>query len=499
MQVITLVLGFVARRLFIDNLPVALLGVSDFFTSFFYSVSLIDIGFASILIYNLYKPLNENDEERVKWLVSAFKKLYMTIAIIIIVISVLLMPLIYTVFKIDYDDKIIVYLIYVIQLITSVSKYFFIHKTNIITVAQQKWKINFITIVLNILWFSLKAISMVYFKSYILYLIVILLDGLVINLINVYLTNNMYPYLKKLPKVSSKEILNSGLIKQSKNFIYHAFYNFVYYSTDNYIIAYKIGTSPLGYINNYTMIINIFNEFISSIIGALRDSFANFLHTKKDISGLYDLYKMTIVLNYFMCSVSIVGLYTMIDRWIPLWLNSGFVIEKGISTLLIMNLGIDLLFRPLENIYTIKGYVFKEKWPIFISALVNLIVSLALVDSFGLVGVFFGTFLGKIVFWWGKIYYVTSDVFLETRSETILDIAKLFIFLIGQVLIINYFADLLFLIVSSLTTFIIRGVFVVVIVLITDIFFFIRSKHFKQLLELLINTLKSFKKGEANA
>ena len=105
MQVLALILGFVARRLFIDNLPIDLLGVSDFFNSFFYSVSLVDIGFASILIYNLYKPINENDEERVKWLVGAFKKIYIIIALIIIGISIAVMPLIYSVFKIDYDNK----------------------------------------------------------------------------------------------------------------------------------------------------------------------------------------------------------------------------------------------------------------------------------------------------------------------------------------------------------------------------------------------------------
>ncbi len=499
MQVLALILGFVARRLFIDNLPIDLLGVSDFFNSFFYSVSLVDIGFASILIYNLYKPINENDEERVKWLVGAFKKIYIIIALIIIGISIAVMPLIYSVFKIDYDNKTIVYIIYVIQLVTSVSKYFFIHKSNILTVSQQKWKINFITIALNILWFILKAISMVYFKSYILYLIVILLDGLVINFINIYLTDKMYPYLKNLPSVSIKEILNSGIIKQSKNFLYHTFYNFVYYSTDNYIIAYKIGTKPLGFINNYTMIITIFNEFISSIITSLRDSFANFLHTENNISGLYNLYKMTNIFNYFMTSISIVGLYSMIDKWIPLWLNESFVISRSVSTLLIINLGIDLIFRPLENIYTIKGYVFKERWPIFISAIVNLVISLALVDKYGLSGVFFGTFLGKIVFWWGKFYYVTNDVFFEDKFETFLDLLKLFIILITQTLLINYFADILFPVISSIVSFIIRGVFVVLLVIISNILIFIRSPQFKELITLLINTIKNFRREKVDA
>ncbi|NLP21344.1 MAG: hypothetical protein GX368_00750 [Erysipelotrichaceae bacterium] len=494
MQATSIFIGFITRKLFVDNLPIGLLGVSGLFNSFFSTIALIDIGFASILVYNLYKPLNENNEEKVKWLLSAFKKIYTVIAFLIFVISLALMPFIYTYFKIDYQNTKIVYLIYIIQLFTSISKYFFIHKVNIVTVAQQRWKINFVTLFLNIFWFLLKYVSIQIFKNYLLYLIVIFLDVLVINLINVYLSEKMYPYIKKLPNVKFKEIFNSGIVVQSKNFIYHTFYNFVYYNTDNFIIGIKLGTNPIGYLDNYIMIIKIFDEFISSIISSLRASFANYLHTEKNTSGLYDIYKMTNILNYFMSSIAIVGLYTMINKWIPIWLGEKYLVSSSISTLLIINLAIDLIFRPLENIYTVKGYIFQEKWPIFISAIVNLVVSLALVDKYGLAGVFFGTFLGKLIFWWGKLYYVTSDVFFETRYETLIDLLKLLFLLLTQAILINHLADMLFPIISSLAAFIIRGVFVVSLVLISNILIFVRTPHFKELIKLLFNTLKSFSK-----
>lgn len=69
---------------------------------------------------------------------------------------------------------------------------------------------------------------------------------------------------------------------------------------------------------------------------------------------------MTNILNYFMSSIAIVGLYTMINKWIPIWLGEKYLVSSSISTLLIINLAIDLIFRPLENIYTVKGYIFKK-------------------------------------------------------------------------------------------------------------------------------------------
>ncbi len=499
MQVLALVMGFVGRKLFVDNLPFALLGVSKLFNDFFYAIGLIDIGFASILVFNLYKPINENDEESVKWYVSAFKKIYSIIAGIMMVVSFAIMPFVYTAFKVDYGNKYVVYAIYIIQLFTCLSKYFFIHKTNIIVVSQQKWKINFITIGLDIVIFIFKAIAMTVFKSYILYLIAILLHGLIINLINVYITDKMYPYLKKLPKVRLKEIKDRGIIKQSRNFLYHTFYNFVYYTTDSFIISYKLGTSPLGFIDNYTMLIRIFDEFISTIIGSLRDSFANFLHVEKDVQGLLDIYKMTNIFNYVMTSFAIVGLYSMINKFIPLWIGEQYVIPSILSTLLIINLAIDLVFRPLENIYSIKGYVFIERWPIFISAIVKLVSALLLVDKMGISGIFIGTLLGKVVFWWGKLYYVTNDVFLEEKWKTVVDLLTMVLFLAIQAITINYIAELVYPIISSLYAFVLRGVLVCALILISDVLFFIKSPYLKQLISLLVSTIKGFRKTETNA
>lgn len=496
MQLLALVLNFVTRKLFLDNLSVTLLGVSDLFNGLFYSIGLIDIGFAAILVYNLYKPINEKDEEKVKWLVAAFKKIYFYIGLIIFLVSLIFMPFIYNMFIIEYDNYFVIYSSYIILLLNSVSKYFFIHKTNIVTVSQQKWKVNLANILLDFFVFILKAVAVFVFKSYIMYLLAIFMQTLGLNIINVYITNKLHPYLKHLPKVSFKEILDSKIIKQSKNFLYHVFYNFIYYSTDNFIIANKLGSSVIGYINNYMMIINIFAELISSIIISLRDSFANFLHEEKDIDGLFEIYSMTNIFNYFIVSVSIVGIYTMIDKFIMIWYDTStvsYVIERGITIMLIVNLAIDLIFRPLENIYSIKGYVFKEKWPIFISALVNIVLSLLLVDTYGLIGIYFGTFVGKLVFWWGKLYYVTNDVFKTKKMETIIGLLKLVVILTLQVVIINYIADYCFPNVNNFVIFILRGVLCVLLTLCSTALVFYKSPYLIKLIKSGLSVIKGFK------
>lgn len=498
MQASSLIIGLVARRVFLDYLPVELLGVSGLFNSFFYSIGLIDIGFASILIYNLYKPISENNHNEVIKNVAIFKKIYFTIGGIIFAISMCALPFINHIFIIDYDNQIVVYMIYIIQLLTTVMKYFFIHKANILIVDQKRFVINFITIGIDLVFFIFKMISIAVFHSYVIYLWVLFGYNLVLNLLNLIITNKTYPYLKKLPKVSYKEVLDTGALKQSGNYIFRTIYDFVYYSTDNFIISIKMGTYSIAFLDNYTMIFNIFDTFLSQIISSLRDSFANFLHVEKNIEGLYGAYKMMNLMNFLFVSFTATGLFTLIDLFISLWLGTRFIIDFKLMLILLVNLVLDLLFRPIENIFTIKGYVFKEKLPLFISALTNLILSWILIDYWGLFGIFFGTFIGKIIFWCGKLFYVGNDVFFEFRTDLIFTQIRYIFLIIAQSLITLYIVNLLPIQGITILDFICKAVIVVVIVALMDILIFFKNKDFRQLISLGINTVINLSKERRN-
>lgn len=494
MQVSSLVIGLVARRVFLDYLPVELLGVSGLFNSFFYSIGLIDIGFASILIYNLYKPINENDEATILKTVAIFKKIYFMIGSIIFIIALMAMPFIDHIFIIDYDNISTVYLIYFIQLLTTVIKYFFIHKANILIVNQKRYIINFITVGVDLIFFVLKMVSIMVFHSYIVYLWVLFAYTLVLNLLNLMITHKAYPYLKKLPKVNLKEIEDSGALKQSKNYIFRTVYDFVYYSTDNFIISIKLGTYSIAFLDNYSMIFTIFDTFLSQIISSLRDSFANFLHVEKNEDGLYDAYKMMNIMNFLFVSITAVGLFVLINNFIGLWLGVRFIIDYKLMVILLVNLIIDLLFRPLENIFSIKGYVFKEKLPLLVSALTNLILSWILIDYWGLFGIFFGTFIGKIIFWCGKLYYVGNDIFKKYNRELVLSQ----LFFAGMIILEATFVSLLFSTLSfngsSIVEFLCMGISVVILVSLVNFLVLYSNKDFQQLIKLGLNTFKNITK-----
>ena len=61
-QVIIALLGFISRKVFIDNLGVEYLGVNGLLTNVLTMLSLVEGGIGVSIVYNLYKPLAEDNK-----------------------------------------------------------------------------------------------------------------------------------------------------------------------------------------------------------------------------------------------------------------------------------------------------------------------------------------------------------------------------------------------------------------------------------------------------
>ena len=69
-QIVITLLGFISRRVFLDNLGTDYLGVNGLLTNVLSMLSLVEGGIGTSIIYNLYRPLAEDDKEKVIALVS---------------------------------------------------------------------------------------------------------------------------------------------------------------------------------------------------------------------------------------------------------------------------------------------------------------------------------------------------------------------------------------------------------------------------------------------
>ena len=76
-QIMTLIMSFVSRTVFIRTLGTEYLGLNGIFTDVLSLLSMADLGFGTAMAYSFYKPLAEHDEEKIASLVQFYKKVYL--------------------------------------------------------------------------------------------------------------------------------------------------------------------------------------------------------------------------------------------------------------------------------------------------------------------------------------------------------------------------------------------------------------------------------------
>ena len=91
-QIIVILLGFVSRKVFIDSLGSEYLGINGLLTNVLSMLSLVEGGIGASIVYNLYKPLAEDDRPKIIALVQLYKKIYWILAIVVFVLGMCLYP-----------------------------------------------------------------------------------------------------------------------------------------------------------------------------------------------------------------------------------------------------------------------------------------------------------------------------------------------------------------------------------------------------------------------
>ena len=93
-QIITIIVSFVARTIFIKLMNADYLGVNGLFNNVLAILAFSELGISSAIIYNMYKPVADGDNEQIAALLNFYKKAYRIVASFIFVVGLLITPFI---------------------------------------------------------------------------------------------------------------------------------------------------------------------------------------------------------------------------------------------------------------------------------------------------------------------------------------------------------------------------------------------------------------------
>lgn len=391
-QVLILLITFLSRTLFIKILGAEYLGINGLYSNILTILSLAELGIGNVTVYALYKPIKDNDKETIVKYINFYKKIYIIIALTILILGLCLIPLLDKIIESNLN-KIDLIIYYILFLSNTVFSYIGIYKSVLIEADQKSYIKSVAKTTFTIIQNLVQLISIWLFKNYYIYLIIQVLCTLGNNLYLQAKAQKMYPFLKgnaTLEKSKKKKILKS--VKET--FLYKLG-EVLLNSTDNLLISAMLGTIVVGYYSNYSMIISAISLIITTIATALSASVGN-LNAQEDSEQKHRIFQVLVYLFSLITTIGMVGFYIVINDFIKLWIGEQYIL----STIVVLAISISFYVSNSKSpiwMYRETLGLFKEVKFIGISAaIINLVLSIILCKAIGLAGILIATPIAKL-------------------------------------------------------------------------------------------------------
>ncbi|MED4694904.1 lipopolysaccharide biosynthesis protein [Peribacillus frigoritolerans] len=409
----TILISFVARAIFIKTLGTEYLGLNSLFASIISMLAVAELGIASAIIFNMYKPIVENKKETIKSLMVFYQTCYRVIACTVLIIGLCIMPFLKLIIESNSIQENI-YIIYILFLFEAVFSYLFSYKRSILYANQKNYIVNLMDLLYTIFMNTAQVIVLLFTGNYILYLIIKIASRLIENSIINLIVNRKYPYLKdKNVKRLEKNIVND-IIQKVKGLFLHKIGSFIVIGTDNIIISKFLGLTTLGLYTNYIMIANIISTLFSQIMTGTTASIGNLL-TENSPNKTFDIYKKLNLLNFWLFSFATISIYCIMEPFITIWIGSDYLLSKSILLVICLNFYVQGMRKVFSLFKEAAGIFYEDRYVPLIESLINLIISLILVNILGLAGVLVGTIISSmILFVYSYPKYVYKPLFRKT-------------------------------------------------------------------------------------
>ena len=138
LKVIQILFPFVIRTIFIRTLGAEYLGLNSLFTAILQVLNLAELGISSALVFSMYRPIANNETEKICQLLNLYKQYYRLVGLVIMVAGLAISPFLTYLIKDTPPADINLYVIYFMNLAATVLSYWlFAYRASLFTAHQR--------------------------------------------------------------------------------------------------------------------------------------------------------------------------------------------------------------------------------------------------------------------------------------------------------------------------------------------------------------------------
>ena len=388
--VIFLILQFVSRKLFLDNLGDEFMGLSGTLRSFLSFLNLAELGIGAAVGFSLYKPIFNKDHGRINELISLFGHLYKKIGLIILIAGLIIsafFPIIFDTLKAPLS---IVYYTFYTFLFGMCLNFFFNFHIILLQADQKDYVITSNSQSINLIKIILQCVVVYYFQSIYGWITLELLYYITNSIILRKKVKQIYPWLHLNQKTTNSILkTNPEIIKKVKQISFHKLGAFVTGGTDKILIFSFISIESVAFFANYEMLFSRLLQFVNTAFAGTAAGIGN-LVAENNKENTHKVFWEMMALRFYIGGVAIIVLYFVTEPFILVWLGDKYILSKYVLMLFLINMFIMQIRIPVDHFKDAYG-LYQDIWAPVVQSLINLGSSLILLHFFDLAGILMGT------------------------------------------------------------------------------------------------------------
>lgn len=483
------ILGMVEVKLFLQMYGDIINGLIQTGNQVLGYLSLIESGICAAYLCKFYKPVAENNRNKISSLYVGFCNTMKSVVYKMLVVATLICA-IYPLFLInDYRDQLSYFTMVSIFILLSLRAILPYRLTMVpkymIVLKEQNYKAEFISGISKSIQLAIEIIIILYFKPQIQ---VLLFLTVIISLI----TGLWFKYvMKKLYKgqLNKDAMPDNEPNSMSKDILAHNISSLAFNSTDNIVLSFYSLIDVTIY-SAYNMIVQKAAEIIQKILQGASATLSIKIVSKDEKA--YDIYREMLSGSYFIAGIISTVFILMINPFIELWIGSKYCLEMIDVLLFGFILYAGNILPVLYIARNAKG-LYKESRNFTVAqAALNIIITVSLVPKIGITGALLGTFVARAIITVPMNYrLIYRKVFPDQRQQWVELIANAVLVLTTTIIVKNIVYNIALNKDLSVITFIIHTVVAgFITTAIITLYYYLTDSYFRCLVKRALKILK---------
>lgn len=413
-KIVTLGLPFISRTFVVYVLGAQYLGLNSLFTSILQMLNLVELGFSSAIVFSMYKPIAEEDNDKVCALLNLYKQVYRIIGCVVLILGLVLLPFLNGLINSDIPSNINIHILYLIYLINTVLGYLmFSYKSSVLVASQRNDIVTRINTIIILLQNLIQIFFLLITHDYYVYIVIMPICTVFNNLTVAYITSKYYPQYVCHGKILKEELhdlkykitglMISKLCATSRN------------SLDNIILSSMIGLVPVAIYGNYYYIMAGVQSLMSIITISISASVGNSIATETPEKNYQDMMKFMFLYSW-LSGVCVNCLLNLYQPFMKIWMGENMMFTLDIVIAFCVYF-YSLSLGDIRTLYmTGAGLWWESRYRSILETISNLVLNILLGKLLGVIGVVIATIISILAINFGYGSHIIFKYYFKNKK-----------------------------------------------------------------------------------